>query len=308
MHLLILGAGAMGSLIGARLSRTEAKVAFLETNRGHVDAIREHGLLIDELDGSKTRYFLKCHDDPVSVKDSPDLVLVAVKTYSTQAAVSTILNRCNAKTLFLTLQNGIGNWESIADIVGADRVLVGVTAQGCTLLEPGRIRHGGNGTTFIGEPEGAPSERVQSIVELFRSSGLDTQAGASMEELIWHKLIINVGINAITALTGIRNGVIARSEPAGELCRAAVEEAMLVAKAKEVSIPEDMVQRVFSVAQSTAVNRSSMGQDIDRRKPTEIDAINGAVVRMGDHVAVPTPVNRTLTRLVKVLEASFNLQ
>ena len=161
MHILILGAGALGSLLGARLSQTEARVSLLTTNRRHIQAIRQSGLTVEELDGSTT--MLLCFQPMMirhSLEEAPDLVIVVVKTYSIEDAVSSILEHCNPKTSFLTLQNGIGNWERIARLVGRGSVLVGTTAQGATLVEPGRIRHGGNGPTYIGEPQGPPSARV----------------------------------------------------------------------------------------------------------------------------------------------------
>lgn len=305
MHILILGAGALGSLLGARLSRTEARVSLLTTNRQHVQAIRQSGLVIEELDGREECYSLSAYDHPRSVEGTPDLVIVVVKTYAIEGAVSSVVECCSSSTLFMTLQNGIGNWERIARLVGREAVLVGTTAQGATLLEPGRIRHGGNGPTFMGEPHGPPSPRVQVVVDVFQEAGFKAEARVRMEQLIWEKLHANVGINAITALTGIRNGFIAATAVAGDLCRAAVEEAMLVARAKGFEIGEDMVERVLAIAQATAVNRSSMGQDVDRRKRTEIDAINGAIVAFGEQAKIPTPVNRTLTQLVKILEASY---
>ena len=305
MHLLILGAGALGTLLGARLSKTDARVSFLSTNTDHIQAIRQGGLVIEELDGSTQHYAVPAYDDPRSIEEAPDLVLVVVKTYSIEAAVSGIIEQCSPNTLFLTLQNGIGNWERIAHLVGRQSVLVGTTAQGSTLVAPGRVRHGGNGPTFIGEPQGPPTPRIESVVELFHRAGLKAEARDRMEQLIWEKLHVNVGINAITALTGIRNGFIAATAVARELCRAAVEEAMLVARAKGFEISEDMVERVLAIAQATARNRSSMGQDVDYRKQTEIDAINGAIVAFGEQAHIPTPVNRTLTQLVKTLEASY---
>jgi 2-dehydropantoate 2-reductase len=228
-----------------------------------------------------------------------------VKTYSIEDAISGILEHCSPDTRFLTLQNGIGNWERIANLAGEESVLVGTTAQGSTLVKPGRVRHGGNGPTFIGEPRGAPSSRVRSVVELFLRAGLTTEASDRMEQLIWEKLHANVGINAVTALTGIRNGLIAETPVARELCRAAVEETMLVARASGFEISADMVERVLTIARATSRNRSSMGQDVDRRKRTEIDAINGAIVAFGEKAHIPTPVNRTLTQLVKTLEANY---
>jgi 2-dehydropantoate 2-reductase len=304
MHVLILGAGALGSLFGARLLGTDVRLTLLSTDRKHMQAIRETGLLVEELDGSQRRFaFPAAVDTPGLIGDPVDVVLVTVKAHDTQPAVASVLAGCHASTLFLTLQNGIGNGERIAQTVGAHAVLLGTTAQGATYLGPGRIRHGGNGPTFMGEVAGPPTDRVQSLVELFSTAGLVTRASGEMVVLIWKKLLVNVGINAITALTGIRNGVIADLEAARNLCWAAVEEAATVARAKDIPVPGDIVEQVLAIARATAQNRSSMGQDVDFGKRTEIDAINGAIVRFGAELGIDTPVNRTLTQLIQIVEA-----
>lgn len=306
MHLLILGAGALGSLMGARLLKTRTRLTLLSTNRLHMHTIGREGLTVEELDGTVTRHFLTTLDSPEPLAEAaPDLVLVVVKSYAIEEAVSSVVPYCHPETVFLTLQNGIGNWQRIAKLVGTERVLVGTTAQGATLLEPGKIRHGGNGPTYLGEPEGPPTPRVDSVIALFREAGLAADSRDHMDQLIWEKLHVNVGINAITALTGIRNGFIAEHPAAEEVCRAAVQEAMAVAQAKGVEIARDMVERVLNVARATAVNRSSMGQDVDRRKRTEIEAINGAIMAFGEETGIPTPVNRTLTLLVRAMEAHY---
>jgi len=302
MNILILGAGAMGSLLGARLSRTGASITLFSTNRAHMEAIGRDGLFIEELDGTVRNYPLTTYSQPEEIPENPDLVLVVVKTYATETAVSGILGRCSPSTIFLTLQNGIGNWERIAEITGKQAVLAGSTAQGATLLGAGRIRHGGNGPTYIGEPDGPASERVRGVVALFKEAGFVAEPSDNVARLIWEKLIVNTGINAITGLTGIRNGVIAEMREASELCGSAVEEAILVARAKGFPIGLEMIERVISIAAATARNRSSMGQDVDKRKRTEIDAINGAIVEFGKQVGIPTPVNQTLTSLIKILE------
>ncbi len=305
MHILVLGAGAMGSLLGARLSLTGNQVSLFSTDRKHMQSIREDGLFIEELDGTVSHHRLDAYLTPREIPKKADLVLVMVKSYATRVALENIPDCCGTATVFLTLQNGIGNWENIAAVVDRERILVGSTAQGSTLLSPGRVRHGGNGTTFIGEIAAPVSGRVKDLVELFRSAGFVTEPSDHVERLIWEKLVINVGINAITALTGIRNGFIAASATASSVCRAAVEEAILVAGAKGFKMGTEMAERVLSVARATAVNRSSMGQDVDRKKRTEIDAINGAIVGFGEQEGIPTPVNSTLTRLVKTLEANY---
>ncbi len=303
MNILIVGAGAMGSLLGARFSKSSASISLFSTDREHMEAIQRDGLVIEELDGTARNYPLVAYYNPDELPRNPDLALVMVKTYATQDAVSLVHGICSPSTVFLTLQNGIGNWERIAEISGREAVLAGSTAQGATLLGPGMIRHGGNGPTYIGEPDGPISERVRGIFEIFRESALKTEPSDDVKRLIWEKLIVNVGINAITGLTGIRNGLIAEMQEATELCAAAVEEAIAVAGAKGCEIGSDMVQRVIGVARATARNRSSMGQDVDKKKRTEIDAINGAVVRFGKEAGIATPVNQTLTSLIKVLEA-----
>ncbi len=305
MNILILGAGAIGSLLGARLAGTDASVFLYSTNRAHMGAVADRGLSIEELDGTVTNLKLTSSSDLGSVPRNPDLVLVVVKTYATREAVGSILGLCSPSTIFLTLQNGIGNWESIAEVAGKETVLAGSTSQGATSLGPGRIRHGGNGPTYIGEPSGPASERVGRVIELFREAGLACEPSDNVERLIWDKLIVNVGINAITGLTGIKNGVIARMGEASQLCGSAVEEAILVARAKGFPVGLEMIERVIGVARATARNRSSMGQDVDKKKRTEIDAINGAIVRFARETGIPTPVNQTLTWLVKILESNY---
>ncbi len=305
MNILIVGAGAIGSLIGARLSGTKASVVLFSTDRMHMEAVSQAGLNVEELDGTVRNYALSACFEIDKLPPNPDLAIVLVKSYATREALSLVRDVCSASTVFLTLQNGIGNWERIAEIAGKKAVLAGSTAQGSTLLGPGLIRHGGNGATYIGEPGGTISQRVQRVVELFRQAGLVAEPSDQVERLIWEKLIVNVGINAITALTGIRNGSIAEMEEAAGLCKSAVEEAIMVAGAKGFPMGMEMVERVLSVARATARNRSSMGQDVDRKKRTEIDAINGAIVSFAKEAGIPTPVNRTLTSLIKVLEAQY---
>ncbi|MDR3557525.1 MAG: 2-dehydropantoate 2-reductase [Syntrophobacteraceae bacterium] len=305
MNILIVGAGAIGSLIGARLSKTKASVFLFSTDQMHMEAVREGGLNVEELDGKVSNYALSAGFEIDRLPRHPDLALLLVKSYATEAALSLVRGACSTSTVFLTLQNGIGNLERIARVVGHEAVLAGSTAQGSTLVKPGFVRHGGNGPTFIGELDGTLSERVERVVELFRQAGLVAEPSGQVERLIWEKLMVNVGINAITALTGIRNGAVAALEEAAGLCEAAVREAVTVAGAKGFPMGRDMVERVLSVARATARNRSSMGQDVDRQKRTEIDAINGAIVRFGREAGIPTPVNQTLTSLIKVLEAQY---
>ncbi|MFW6414964.1 MAG: ketopantoate reductase family protein, partial [Thermodesulfobacteriota bacterium] len=281
MNILILGAGALGTLFGARLAENHLPVSLLSRNREHAQKIRETGVILQELDGTRKTVHVPVCCSPEELTASPDLVLVMVKSYDTQSAVNTIREECHENTIFLTLQNGIGNRENIEKHIDAGKILLGTTAQGATFVGPGEIRHGGNGITVVGEPDGKDTPRLNDIADIFLRAGLECRTSSCILDLIWHKLLINVGINALTALLQTQNGWLARDEEAQKLCVEAVLEAVQVAKARGISVPENPVQEVFNVAGATSTNTSSMLQDILKGKPTEIDAMNGAIVEIG---------------------------
>ena len=217
-----------------------------------------------------------------------ELVLVLVKAWQT-ARVATEVPALTARGgHVLTLQNGLGNVEKL----GA-RALLGVTSQGATLTGPGRVRPCGDGPTHIAGPD--------SLAAVFRSAGLDARAvdparGAS---LAWGKLAVNAGINALGAILRVPNGQLLARPEALTLLECAANEVAEVARAKGITLPfPDAAAEARRVAAATAANLSSMLQDVRRGAPTEIDAINGAVVREGARFLVPTPANETLLRLV----------
>jgi 2-dehydropantoate 2-reductase len=293
MQIAVMGAGAIGSLFGALLARAGFDVTLIGREL-HVRAIKEKGLRVSGLEEFNVK--LKAVTLPVEA----DLFLFTVKSYDTEQAARAI--PLKETTAVLTLQNGIGNEEIIASIIGSERVISGKTAYGSTLLEPGHIRYTGKGETVIGELDGRVTERIKKIAELFNSAGIETSIAVDINTKIWEKLIVNAGINAITAITGLRNGEILKFDELKALLRQAVEESVAVAKASGITIKEDMVERTIRVARATAENQSSMLQDVKRGKRTEIDAINGAIVKNGERYGISTPVNRTLTALVKGME------
>ncbi len=303
MNITIIGAGAMGSLFGSLLARSGQNVLLLDIWKEHVDAINQKGLKI-EFQGETTRVNIKASD---TAADAPkaDLTIIFVKSTQTAEAAARARQCLHDNGLVLTLQNGMGNADQIARIVGADKVIAGTTAHGATVLGPGRIRHAGVGPTLIGMWAGSDHQRLDQIKKLFDNAGIDTEVKTDIHPVIWKKLVINVGINAVTALTGIKNGGIVGAPPTGPLVRDAVREACDVALANGVKLPDDMADQVFHVAQATSANRSSMGQDVDHRRRTEIDAINGAVVRMADRKGIGVPVNRTLTALIQTLQNNY---
>ena len=304
MKIAVIGAGAMGSLFGAYLAKAGEAVAVVDIWQEHVAAIRSQGLMLSEPAGDEVVRL----DAALGTGglEPVDLVILFVKSAATQAAATDAAALLRPGGRVLTLQNGLGNAEAIAEIVGAERVLAGTTAQGATLLGPGRVRHGGSGETHIGRLSGAADAFCHEVAAILSKAGLPTIVEPDVRSLIWGKLIINTGINALTALLRLRNGQLADLAETRQLLALAVEEAVQVARAAGVRLPyENPVDKVLAVAVATRQNQSSMLQDVLRGSPTEIAVINGAIVREGERQGVATPVNRTLTLLVQALEKNL---
>ena len=304
MKIAVIGAGAMGSLFGAYLAKAGAAVTVVDVWPEHVAAIRGQGLTLSEAAGDEVVRL----DAALGTGglEPVDLVILFVKSAATQAAATDAAALLRPGGRVLTLQNGLGNAEVIAEIVGAERVLAGTTAQGATLLGPGRVRHGGSGETHIGRLFGEVDEFCHEVARLLTNAGLPTVVEPDVRSLIWGKLIINTGINALTALLRLRNGQLAELDETRQLLALAVEEAVQVARAAGVRLPYEIpLDKVLAVAVATGQNQSSMLQDVLRGSPTEIAVINGAIVREGERLGVATPVNRTLTLLVQALEKNL---
>lgn len=309
MEILIIGAGAMGGLFGAMLGPF-ARVRLCTTNAEHALAINRDGLLLTGMDGALRRVPVTALTDPAQSDRPADLILVCTKARSTEAAAQTAQRLLAADGLTLTLQNGLGNLERIAAVVGPARAAAGITAQAATLLGPGCVRHAGSGPTVLAAAPGQSGQsgqggKIAAVAELFNRASIETRIAEDGEALLWSKLIVNVGINALTALLRAANGALAQVPECERLMAQAVAEAVAVARALGVNLgPEDQLDRVRQVCTLTAANRSSMLQDILRGRPTEIDVINGAVVAKGREVGVGTPVNALLTQLIQALEAT----
>ncbi len=303
MKTAVVGAGAMGSLFGAFLAEAGEDVKLLNRSKKHVDVINADGLII-ESHGTTRIVPMKAETDPLKI-GLVDLVIICVKSPDTKAAAETAASLVGDTGIALTLQNGMGNADIIAAHMDPKQVIAGTTAHGATLLEPGKIRYAGAGPTVIGMWAGGDRAMAEKTAALLNHIGIETTVTDDVKSLVWSKLMINVGINALTALTNIKNGRILDLPVTMALSEAAVTEAAGVARAHGISIPEDVVENVFKVAKATGPNRSSMGQDVDRRRQTEVGAINGFIVKAGQQKGVPVPVNSTLTALVLTLQGHY---
>lgn len=285
----------MGSLFAAHLA-AHADVIILGTWREAVDAIHARGICI-ERDGEAQIIRVHAADDPHAVAPV-DLALVAVKAYQTERAAQWANLILKPDGIALTLQNGLGNYEILAAQVGAQRAAMGVTMQGATLLGPGHIRHAGRGTTTLAA---TPTTRaaLQRVMQLFNQSGIETHLADDVASLMWGKLVVNSAINALTAIYRVPNGWLVEHPETRALMSAAAQETANVATALGIKLPyNDPVERAMQVARATASNKSSTLQDVLRGAPTELERINGAVVREGKRLGIPTPVNEKLLRVL----------
>ncbi len=301
MNVTVLGAGAMGSLFGGLLARSGNQVTLLDIWQEHVDAIDRDGLLIEE-DTTIRIKNIKAASPPAAI-DKTDLLIVFVKSTVTGEALEQVKGALGPDTIVLTLQNGLGNVEKISACVGQENVIAGTTAHGSTLLGPGKVRHAGRGLTVIGEINGQVSSRVLQIASMLNEATIQTKVTDNVLGLIWDKLLVNVGINALTAITGLENGKLLHFRETEELLEMAVSEGIRVARAKGIMLGyDDPIAHTKEICSLTGKNKSSMLQDILNKRKTEIDTINGAIVREGEQLGIETPVNKVLTNLIKTVQ------
>lgn len=307
MKVAVLGAGAMGSLYGGLLAEAGNEVVLIDVWKDHIDAINDKGLEIETAEGnSRVVKNIRGVTDPAAA-DLADLVLIFVKATMTAQVAPMARSLTGPASTVLTLQNGLGNIEALCAAIEPSRVIAGTSGHGSTMLAPGRIRHAGVGDTVIGELDGSCGERIEAVAALLEKAGVSAKISENVIGLIWTKLLVNVGINALTAITGLRNGRLTDFPETEELFTSAVKEAFAVAKAKGIRLEiSDPVRYARDVARKTGANRSSMLQDVLAKRQTEIAVINGAVASEGKRLGVPVPVNNILANLVLVRQKTYD--
>jgi 2-dehydropantoate 2-reductase len=296
--LLIVGTGAMACLFGARLAE-HAQVTLLGTWPEGLEALQNNGVRLRETDGSEHRMNVAASQDPARCRGTR-LALVLVKSWQTQRAASQLADCLAEDGIALTLQNGLGNLGILQQALGVERAALGVTTTGATLLGPGHVRAGGAGPTHLGS-----HPRLKPMADLLRRAGFQIEYAEDLEGLLWGKLAINAGINPLTAILRVPNGMLCELPHARRLMQTAARETAAVASSLGITLPyDDAAAAVIDVAKNTASNHSSMLQDILRGAPTEIDAICGAVARHAEAQSLAAPVNWTLWHLIHALIAS----
>lgn len=290
--IMVMGAGAIGCLFGGLIARSGYRV-ILVGREWQVKKILDNGLHIYNSDDFYV--YPEAYTSPVE----SDLILMTVKAYDTEKSAQSLLIRKNS--VVLSIQNGINNEEIIARILGYDHVVGGTTSHGALLINPGEVRHTGYGKTIIGEMDGSVTDRVKEIKKILDDSKIETIITSDIKKELWNKLVINVGINAIGAITGLENGYIYKINNLSNISKKSVKEAINVAKKSGINVDVDE-KDVLMVAKQTEENRSSMLQDMDRGRKTEIDEINGEIVKLGRKYSLNCDVNETLYNLIKAKE------
>jgi 2-dehydropantoate 2-reductase len=283
------------------LAKAGNEVTLVDVWREAVEAINTKGLRINE-DVVKVRATDKSADIGVV-----DLVLVFVKCYHTEAAVRNALSLIGPETVVLSLQNGWGNGPRIAKIVGEEKLLIGVCYHSATVAGPGHVLHVGKGMTFMGELNGKLSQRLTQITEAFKQAGIEATSTAEVLKEIWSKLALNVCTLPTSALLRFYAPQLVQHERMLELMKDLLQEVIAVARAQK--IPLDFNERWGAITgllrRCAPTAKSSMFQDVEKSRQTEIDVINGAIVEAGERLNIPVPYNRAMVSMIKSLEGTF---
>ncbi len=303
-RIVVVGPGAMGSLLAACLMRARANVWLLDHNPTRAQGLARTGIRIDE-PGLRWHIRLPVCTD-VRHHDPADWVFFCVKAYDTPCAARHVRPVIRDHTTLVSFQNGIGNAERLATLLGRRLpLLCAATAHGATLIRPGYVRHAGRGWTLMAPWNPAAHQRVRAALRLLRAAGWPARAVSDARSLLWSKLVVNAAINPVTAIAGVRNGALLDRADLNAIAFQAAREAQQVARALKVRLLfPDAAQHVRRVCSRTRDNLSSMLQDVRLGRRTEIEAINGVVVAYARRMGIPVPVNRWLLKTVRALGRS----
>lgn len=300
-RIAVVGCGAMGSTYAGLLASAGNEVVAVARSVDHVEAINARGLRVSGASGDRTVAVEARTDVP---PEAVDLVVLATKARDVSEAARSATAMIGPDTIVLTIQNGLGSADLVAEAVGADRLIVGVAQGfGASRPEPGHAHHNDMKAIRMGAHAGLPADAVERVAAIWRDAGFDAEATRDIVAMQWEKLICNVAYSAVCALTGTTLGEVVDHPALGRVSRAAATEAWTVARALGIEIQvEDPVAHVREFAARMPAAKPSVLLDVEAGRPTEIDVINGAVPRQAARVGLDAPVKDTLTALVKGVE------
>ena len=299
MKIAVVGAGAMGSIFGARFHDAGHETVLVDVAQPLVDKINAEGVTIVAKEGGERTVHLPATTDPASVGPT-DLVVFFVKCYHTASAAESARPLVGPETVVASLQNGWGNGDVLASVYPPNQVVIGVTYNSGTVLELAKVAHPGVGPTLMGHYEGDETNGAARLAQAIADSGLEAEVVSPVRPEIWKKLILNAATLPTASLTGMNAGALTEHGPMHELVTETAREAVAVARALGYDIDEEeRVSYIHTLLERAGPTRGSMLQDFEAGRRTEIDVINGAVVREADETGVPVPINRAFVALVK---------
>jgi len=309
MNILVLGAGAMGSLFGGHLALAGHTVTMLDVDRNKVDEIKNHGIRINRAN----RNTLVAKAYAVFKPDGlppQEICLLMVKASYTKSAINSIKDIVKSNKMpVLSLQNGLGNEEIISEIIGIDNTIGGVTYRGAVLQNPGEVLDSGAKPTIIGEMTGKITERIRNIAKIFTNAGIPTDFTDNIKQYIWNKLLGNIAVSPVSSIFGLPVVKLRESSYIEDLMFSAVEEAIKVAKVMGIEVSKSSKQIIDDcTSHNEPRHKASMLIDLESGKLTEIDVINGAVAKIAKECGLEAPINELMVKIVHGLEfVSSNL-
>ncbi len=307
MKVTILGAGAMGCLYASYLAKNrKADLLLLDHNPEKVETIGRDGLVMRENSGRETRIPVRAALSGVESVGQTDVLMIFVKAHQTYEAMKTNSFLIGPGTTVLSLQNGMGNYLEIGKFVPLDRIVIGTSNHNSTTLGYGKFLHAADGKTIIGSFT-KDGSRVELVKDLFTGTGLDISSSPDVRRLIWRKLLVNMCINPLTMLMEVRNGFLQADRPSWNCVESVVSEGLAVAAADGVEFDrEEILELIRKICLVTRSGCSSMYQDRTHKRSTEIDFINGTVVKLARKYRIPVPCNTFLVQLIRGVENSYN--
>lgn len=305
MRVALIGTGAMGCILGSALARSGAEIVCTDHNPAVVEALQGEGI--------RVRGVLGDHAVPVRAVADPallgqvDMALVLVDAGATMAAAEVARNCLGGDGFAVTLQNGIGNLEALVDVLGVERVIAGVTYNSGTGEGPARSWHTHLGQTTMGEASGRITPRLQALAERLRSQGMPVEIDTRVESAIWSKFVHNCAINPVSALTGLRPAQIMQTAPARALMEHVIDEILEVAQALGIELPENDPRGEILQHCRERMNQPSMLQHLRSGRPTEIGALNEALLRRADAIGLSLPFNTAVVLAIRALEAASQI-
>ena len=294
----VVGAGGVGGYFGGLLAKAGLDVFFLARG-GHLKAIKENGLKVESY-GGDFDVKVEASDDPAMI-GLCDVVLFCVKSFDTKSMAERIRPLVGQSTVIISFQNGVENEEIIGNVLGSEKVMGGVAFIGSRIKAPGVILHTAAGSMIFGELEGGSLERGRALLKLFEDAGFEVALSENIKKAMWQKMVWNCGFNAITALSGSSVSQLLSVSEARQVVKDAMDEVLSVAKGLGVLLREDLPEKTIAHTEKQGEIRTSMLVDLENGRKVEIEALNGAVSRLGVKLGVPTPVNDTLYAALKVI-------